>query len=118
MMLPFSPWKRQWNANVPVVVIATATSCALNAGMSPDSYVPLSNVAEWMVESLFLKLTYCPALTVSGFGEYTLLVMKTVIGLPLVPSPLPLDGAIGLAELEPQLTTTRAKLVRTPTAIP
>jgi len=36
-IVPFSPCKRQWNPNVPTVVIATATSCALNAGMSPDS---------------------------------------------------------------------------------
>src|SRR5882762_2344990 len=101
-MLPFSPCIRQWNENVPVVVIATGTSCALSAGMSPDSYIPLSNVAECTIESLFLKFTNCPALTVSGFGEYTLFVMNTVIGLPLVPSPLPVVGAIGLAELEPQ----------------
>jgi hypothetical protein len=120
-MLPFSPCIRQWNANVPVVVMGTDASCALNAGMSPDSYVPFSKVAECTVESLFLKFTYCPALTDSGFGEYTLFVMKTVIGLPLVPSPLPggglpLDGAV--SELELQETAARAELIRMPTAIP
>ena len=117
-MLPLSPCMRQRNVNVPVVVIATATSCALKAGMSPDSYVPLSNVAECTIESLFLKLTYCPALTVIGFGEYTLFVMKTVIGLSRLPSPLPLGGGVGLVELDPQPTTTRAELIRMPTAIP
>jgi hypothetical protein len=35
-MLPLSPCMRQRNVNVPLVVIATATSCALKAGMSPD----------------------------------------------------------------------------------
>ena len=117
-MLPFSPCIRQWNATVPMVVIATGLSCALSGGMSPDSYVPLSNVAECTIESLFLKFTYCPALTVNGFGEYTLFVIKTVIGLPLVPSPLPVDGGIGLDELDPQPTAARAELIRMPPAIP
>ena len=88
-MLPFSPCMRQWNVNEPVVVIATGASYALSGGMSPDSYMPLSNVAECTIESLFLKFTYGLALTATGFGEYTRFVMNTVIGLPLLPSPLP-----------------------------
>jgi hypothetical protein len=58
-----------------------------------------------------LKFTYCPFFTVSGLGEYVLFVMNTVIGFPLVPSPLPLplDGAVGL---EPQLPAASAALIR------
>ena len=107
---------RQWNAKVPVVVIATGLSWALSAGMSPDSYVPLSNVAECTIESLFLKFTNCPALTLSGFGEYVLFVMKTVIGFPLLPSPLPLGGVVGLAGVEPQPPAASAAVITNRTA--
>lgn len=110
-IFPFSPCIRQWNPNVPVAVIATGASWALSGGMSPDSYVPLSNVAECTIESLFLKFTYCPALTVSGLGEYVLLVMKTVIGFPLLPSPLPLGGVVGLAGVESHPPAANAALI-------
>jgi hypothetical protein len=75
----------------------------------------LSNVAECTIESLFLKFTYCPALTVSGFGEYALFVMKTVMGLSLVPLPLPPDAGVGLVE-ESQPTAAKTTHIRLPTA--
>jgi hypothetical protein len=64
-----------------------------------------------------LKFTYCPAFTVSGFGEYVLLVMKTVMGLFWLPSPLPVDGAVGAGpEPELQPAAIAAAPIRTPIA--
>jgi hypothetical protein len=80
--------------NVPVFW-NVKLNCALGASVPLNT--PLSLVAVCVVESLFVHVTVVPALTVSGFGEYAVVVKSSApatmeTGVPLAP----VDGDVGV----------------------
>jgi hypothetical protein len=73
-------------------------NCALGASVAPKT--PLSLVAVCVVESLFVQVTVVPAVTVSGFGLYAVVVSSSApltidTGVPL----LEVDGDVGVVVL-------------------
>ena len=85
--------------NVPALLIVTALSCALNAGMLPESKPP-SSVAVCAIESRLCQLTAWPTCMVSGLGAYELLprlpLMLIVKSIPGPGALVEVEGLVGL----------------------
>src|SRR5215471_14862090 len=87
-------WSVQWYVKVPLFE-NVKLNCAFGATVLPNT--PLSLVAVCVIVSLFVQVTVVPAVIVSGFGLYAVVVNVRAPTTIEIPVPLvPVDGAVGV----------------------
>jgi hypothetical protein len=70
-------WIAQWYVKVPAV--SNVIVALPPAGISPVSNAPLSPVAVWATESIFVQVTDDPAVMVTEFGEKAKFWIETFV---------------------------------------